>query len=128
MRLKKLYKAFELKFPKAFLDKYKCSLDINDRYNWLRIITRNVNRHVHRFIHILMIYFLNHDIESFFLVTDQGPYGLGPWPCLNKVSINYKQNVVNELRIKLDYYSKNPVGEFSCSCGYVWENTSKEFT
>lgn len=121
VRLKKLYKAFELKFPKGFLDKYECSLDINDSYNWLRIITRDVNRHVHPFRHILMIYFLNHDIESFFLVTpDQGPYGLGPWPCLNKASIHYMQNVVNELRIKRDYYSKNPVGEFSCSCGYVY--------
>lgn len=39
---------------------------------------------------------------------------------LNKASINYKQNFVNELRTKLDYYSKNPVGEFSCSCGYVY--------
>ncbi|QFG01262.1 transposase [Psychrobacillus glaciei] len=121
VRKKELYEAFELKFPNGFLEKYECSLDIKDTNNWLRIITRNINRHVHPFRHLLMIYFLDHDIESFFLVKpDQGPFGSGPWPCLNKASIHYKQNVVNDMRIKRDYYSKNPVGEFSCSCGYVY--------
>ena len=121
VRKKELYEAFELKFPKGFLEKYESSLDIKDTNNWLRIITRNINRHVHPFRHLLMIYFLEHDIESFFLVEpDQGPFGSGPWPCLNNVSIHYKQNVVNEMRLKRDYYSKNPVGEFSCSCGYIY--------
>jgi len=76
-----------------------------------------------------LLYFLDQDIESFLEIEpDQGAFGLGPWPCLNKAATHYQQDVVNKLVIKRDYTSTNPVGEFSCSCGFIYARKGPDKT
>lgn len=121
IRQNELYKAFQSKFPKGFLDKYESEIDVNDEYNWLKVITRNLKRHVHPFRHLLMLYFLEQDLESFLqLEDDTGPFGSGPWPCLNKAASHYKEYMIQEVNVTRDFKSKAPIGTFECSCGFIY--------
>ncbi|WP_342540504.1 TnsD family transposase [Heyndrickxia sp. FSL K6-6286] len=121
VRQNELYKAFKSKFPKGFLVKYESEIDVDDEYNWLRIITRNLKRHSHPFRHLLMLYFLEQDVDSFLQVeTDTGPFGCGPWPCLNKAANHYKECVIPEVNVTRDFKSKAPIGTFECSCGFIY--------
>ncbi|WP_276916563.1 TnsD family transposase [Aneurinibacillus aneurinilyticus] len=117
-----LNKAFSDKFPADFLEKYESVLDIDDEYNWLKVLTRNVKRHVHPFRHLLFLYFLDQDIEQFLdeVGEDRGPFGKGPWPCLNKAASHYRKHVIQEVAITRNFKSKAPIGTFNCSCGFIY--------
>lgn len=121
IRQNELYKAFQAKFPKGFLVKYESAIDFGDEYNWLRVITRNLKRHSHPFRHLLMLYFLEQDVESFLQVeANTGPFGCGPWPCLNKAANHYKEFVIPEVNVTRDFKSTAPIGTFECSCGFIY--------
>ncbi|HZG10944.1 TnsD family Tn7-like transposition protein [Bacillus sp. BNPI-92] len=121
IRQNELYKAFQSKFPKGFLDKYESAINLNDEYNWLKVITRNLKRHVHPFRHLLMLYFLEQDVKSFLQIeADTGPFGSGPWPCLNKAASHYKEYMIQEVNVTRDFKSKAPIGTFECSCGFIY--------
>lgn len=121
VRQNELYKAFQSKFPKGFLVKHESEIDVDDEYNWLRVITRNLKRHSHPFRHLLMLYFFEQDVDSFVQVeADTGPFGCGPWPCLNKVANHYKECVIREVNVTRDFKSKAPIGTFKCSCGFIY--------
>ena len=51
---------------------------------------------------------------------DEGPFGKGPWPCLNKAADHYKQPVIQHVNITRDYKSSAPIGTFECSCKFVY--------
>ena len=121
VRQKELYQAFKSKFPKGFLEKYESTLNIADEYNWLKVITRNTKRHVHPFRHLLMLYFLELDVDVFVNQKDNvGPFGTGPWPCLNKVAKHYRELVIPSVEVTRDFKSTDPIGTFICSCGFVY--------
>ncbi|WP_436865818.1 TnsD family transposase [Bacillus fungorum] len=121
VRQKELYQAFKNKFPKGFLEKYESTLNIADEYNWLKVITRNTKRHVHPFRHLLMLYFLEQDIDDFVnQKAHVGPFGVGPWSCLNKAATHYKESVIPSVEVTRDFKSTALIGTFSCSCGFVY--------
>lgn len=121
IRQKELYQMFQNKFPKGYLEKYESGLDFNYEYNWLKLITRNVKRHVHPFRHLLMLYFLEQDVDDFNkLDTDEGPFGRGPFPCLNRAAAHYQKLVIPTVEVTRDYKTNSPIGTFSCSCGLVY--------
>ena len=121
IRQKELYQMFQESFPKGFLERYESELDIDNEYNWLKVITRNMKRHVHPFRHLLMLYFLEQDVDDFInLNTDTGPFGSGPFPCLNCAAPHYQKLVIPTVEVIRDYKTKAPIGTFSCSCGFVY--------
>lgn len=121
VRQKDLFEAFQAKFPKEFLEKYESGLNEENEYNWLKVLTRNAKRHVHPFRHLLFLYFLDQNIERFLQVEeDTGPFGQGPWPCLNKAADHYKQLVINRVTVTRDYKTTSPIGTFKCSCGFIY--------
>lgn len=121
IRQNELYKAFQAKFPKGFLGKYESEIDVNDEYNWLKVITRNLKRHTHPFRHLLMLYFLEQDVDFFLQVeADIGPFGRGPWPCLNKAANHFNEYVIQEVNVTRDFKSIAPIGTFECSCGFIY--------
>lgn len=121
VRQSNLHGVFQAKVPIGFLKKYESAIDESSEYNWLKILTRNMKRHVHPFRHLLMMLFLEVDISSFIKSgNDIGPFGKGPWPCLNKAAIHYKQPIVTGIEITRDFKSKSPIGTFTCSCGFVF--------
>lgn len=106
-------------FPKGFLEKYESFVDVNKRESWLRNISLNKNTTVHPFRHLLLIHFLGEDVYSFMEVKeDKGPFGEGPWPCLNKIAKHYKEDVIQEVSIQNRTYGL--IGIFTCSCGFSY--------
>lgn len=121
IRQKELFEAFQTKFPKEFLVKYQSSLNEENEYNWLKVLTRNNKRHVHPLRHLFLIYFLDKNVQELLHVKeDVGPFGEGPWPCLNKVADHYKQLVIHHVNITRDYKSTFPIGTFECNCGFIY--------
>ncbi|WEG12606.1 TnsD family Tn7-like transposition protein [Pullulanibacillus sp. KACC 23026] len=121
IRQKELYQVFLSTFPKGFLEHHECALDMEKEYNWLKVITRNLKRHVHPFRHLLMLYFLELDVDDLIdFKTDAGPFGVGPFPCLNQAALHYKQRVIHTVEITRDFKTKLPIGTFRCSCGFVY--------
>lgn len=48
------------------------------------------------------------------------PFGDGPWQCRNPVSDHFGQPVVDQVLIRRRRQKSGYVGEFECSCGYVY--------
>lgn len=121
VRQQQLHRMFQSCFPEGFLERYECELDIDNEYNWLKVITRNIKRHVHPFRHLLMLYFLEQNVDDFIIINeDRGPFGSGPFPCLNKAASHYQKLVIPRVKITRDYKSNAPIGTFSCSCGFIY--------
>lgn len=122
VRQQDLHKDFLRKIPNDFLEKYESFLDTDDEYNWLKVLTRNINRHVHPIRHLYFLCFLEQDVERFLeeVTEDQGSFGSGPWPCLNKAANHYKRLVIEKVTVTRDYKSNAPIGTFECSCGFVY--------
>jgi len=121
VRQHELYQAFKITFSRDFLKCYQSELSEEDEYNWLKVLTRNMKRHVHPFRHLLFLYFLKHDIEELVVLTkDFGAFGKGPFPCLNKAASHYKQVIIQKVEVTRDYKSKNLIGTFTCSCGFIY--------
>ncbi|SHJ75177.1 TniQ protein [Clostridium cavendishii DSM 21758] len=125
-----LYEEFIAFYGKEFLDLMESNIDNDDEYNWLRVITRNLKRTVHPIRHLLLINFLDGDIEHFFssFKDEFKPFGKGPWPCLNKASNQYRRNVVTDLKITEDYKTRVPVGTFKCECGFIYSRKGPDKT
>ncbi|MEE6132826.1 TnsD family transposase [Priestia sp. GS2] len=121
IRQKELYERFEQKLPSAFLERFESVLDVTDEYNWLKMITRNIKRHVHPFRHLLMLYVLEKDVDDFIgLKADRGPFGKGPFPCLNRAAVHYKKSVIPIVKVTRDFKTNAPIGTFTCSCGFIY--------
>ncbi|WP_263642163.1 TnsD family Tn7-like transposition protein [Lysinibacillus fusiformis] len=125
VRQHELHQAFKVKFLRDFLKYHESELNEEDEYNWLKVLTRNVKRHVHPFRHLLFLYFLKQGIENFVVITkDKGAFGKGPFPCLNKAASHYQQLIIQKVEVTRDYKSKNLIGTFTCSCGFIYARKS----
>ena len=104
------------------LEILESGIDKSDEYNWLRVVTRGVTRIVHPLRHIFLILFMTGDMDTFFkgISHAYNPFGKGPWPCLNKASDHYKQDVVTQLTVTVDSKTRESVGTFACECGYIY--------
>lgn len=121
VRHKELYQAFESHFPNGFLQLYESELNEEYEYNWLKVLLRNSKRHVHPLRHLFLLHFLQQDIKSLGTTsTDQGAFGNGPFPCLNKASSHYKQSIIQDVDVTRDFKTKNLIGTFTCSCGFIY--------
>lgn len=121
VRQKELHSAVASYFPTGFLRQYESELNEYDEYNWLKVLTRNSKRHVHPLRHLFLLYFLQQNILEFTqLTTDQGAFGAGPFPCLNKAASHYKQFVIQDVDVTRDFKTKNLIGTFTCSCGFIY--------
>ena len=121
VRQHELYQAFNITFSNYFLKCYQSELSEEDEYNWLKVLTRNMKRHVHPFRHLLFLYFSKQDIEDLVVFTkDIGAFGKGPFPCLNKAASHYQQLIIQKVEVTKDYKSKSLIGTFTCSCGFIY--------
>lgn len=120
LKREELFRAFLSKFPQGFLEKYESLVTVSGQNQWLQIMLTNYLRSsVHPFRHLLLLYFFDQDIDSLLEIKeDNGPFGRGPWPCLNKAAKHYKDLIISEVEI----ISRNKVliGKFSCSCGFEY--------
>jgi len=120
--LRELLGDFIKMFSKELLNQLGCSIDINANSNWLSDLVRIKNsRETNTLKHILMILFLDIDIDSLF---DEEfmyePFGKGPWTCKNKVAKHYGNAVIDKLELKYNTEMKTTNGIFRCNCGYEY--------
>lgn len=117
-----LHEQFTYYYGEKLLHKLESKLDEENEYNWLKILTRKVKRVVHPLRHLLLIQFLSGGVEKFFIYssTVSHPFGAEPYYCLNPVAEHYRERVVIDCKVTADYKTRQPVGTFACSCGFIY--------
>lgn len=108
----------KLGLSEELLTSYESKFNEEDEYNWVKVLTRNPTRHVHPLRHLLMFLFLKQDVGD--LIVDNGPFGKGPYPCLNRAAGHYKKLVISSVEVTNDSKSKTQIGTFHCTCGFVY--------
>lgn len=102
IKQRKLYESFINFYGEDFLKELNCSIDFNDEYNWLKVVTRNTKRATHPLRHLLLIGFLCGDIEEFFslrirkLETTKTDYNIEN--CDSSKLSEYKNNILTAIK------------------------------
>jgi hypothetical protein len=133
VRRGELKRAFEDHYPFGLLSLLHCELGKNTEENWLdRLLGqgRSSVYNQHPLYHILLIHFLGYSMATFFhppnkddlpFVSNNLPFGEGPWPCLNATSDHYLQLTIKTCQISYDHErERKPKGMFSCECGFIY--------
>lgn len=106
-------------YRETFLDYLNAKLIV--KYHWLEKAIRHPETVADPVKHVLMIQFLAGGVEQFASISVvNGPFGKGPWPCLNPTCQHHKQKVISQCDITADYKTRQPVGTFKCDCGFVY--------
>ncbi|MED4912117.1 TnsD family Tn7-like transposition protein [Brevibacillus centrosporus] len=97
--------------------------NLTDRdYSWLALSTRKVRWAIHPLRQLLLIRYLYGSFGDFLNCSKDydGPFGIGPWPCLNKAAEHYEELVLTQCNITRCSDTGRPVGTFMCSCGFSY--------
>lgn len=101
IKQRKLYESFINFYGEDFLKELNCSIDFNNEYNWLKVVTRNTKRATHPLRHLLLIEFLCDDIKEFFsmrirkLETSKTDYNIED--CDISKLAEYKNNILTAI-------------------------------
>ena len=117
-----LLQEFQTYYPAHLLQMLSCELAEHEMKNWLCRLLYYKDHGIHPLHHLLLIRFLGHSIETFInLPKPCGPFGNGPWPCLNRASEHYREKVIYDCSVSFSQApNKRPKGVFSCECGFVY--------
>jgi len=106
-------------FGKELLVQMQSRIEGED--NWLRQITRKHRKSFHPIRHLLFLQFLSSDVEELFYSKESyEPFGVGPWSCLNPAAEHYGTNMIKEVVLTTCEKTKEPIGTFTCSCGFIY--------
>ncbi|MBN1137233.1 MAG: TnsD family transposase [Anaerolineae bacterium] len=120
VKVSRLIESFKAHYPPELLTLLHCELDGQSRDNWLIRIVRSLNGFRHPLRHLLLIHFLGHTMQTFLqLPTERHPFGRGPWPCLNRASLHYRELRVQDCQVEYDRAGRFR-GTFACECGFVY--------
>ena len=115
----RLYLSFGAKFSERCLEMLQSSVFFEET-DWLTMIFQKHRRSFHPIRHILVMLYLDTDLDYLFGKEEYSLFGKGPWLCLNVSCPHYRNPVVKTLTITRCYDTGNPVGTFRCSCGFVF--------
>lgn len=116
-----LLKDFYQFYEPEVLKLTQAEINIDSQENWLSSIVRKPRKIFYPIKHMLVINFLQLSVQEFFHEKyAYNPFGASPWPCLNKASKHYHQEVIKEVLITYDNKAKQPVGTFTCNCGFIY--------
>lgn len=88
---KKLYQAFQTRYPTELLRLLQCELSPKVDYSWLAGVIRLNPIGTFTLYHLLLVHFLGFTLAEFLAQpAEYHPFGTGPWPCLNLVCPNYR--------------------------------------
>lgn len=120
IRFDRLISDFRNHYGDKFLQFLSCEIDSGQSDTWLHKAIRGDEGITQPLRHLLLLRFFGCDSDSRILLEQKGPFGLGPWPCLNKAADHYREEVIKECVVTRCSSTKLPVGTFSCSCGFVY--------
>ncbi|MGA3599594.1 TnsD family transposase [Lysinibacillus agricola] len=115
-----LYNEFVKFYGMNILDYFQ-SVPLLEREScWLKNITRKHRISFHPVRHLLLMNFLEIEIDTIEMDYFESPFGKGPFPCLNPAAEHYKDLVVNNLSIKRCTDTGRPIGIFNCKCEFKY--------
>jgi Tn7-like transposition protein D/TniQ len=136
IRVYDLFQAFEKYYAQELLSSFQCNLQLargNLNRQWLgKIIALSESSGrvvLHPLYHILSIRFLGFTLETILSqeIAPFGPFGTGPWPCLNPVCEYFQQRVISSYRMPETHRKKGIIrGTFSCQCGYTYNRSGPD--
>jgi transposase-like protein len=116
----RVYKLFSSMFSDPFLDLLQSPVAYEET-NWLTMIFQKHRKSFHPIRHILIMLFLETDLDHLFDKEEYLPFGKGPWLCLNHTCDKYHKRSVTSLTVTRCYNTKKPIGTFYCKhCGFVF--------
>jgi hypothetical protein len=118
-------------YGKELLKDLNCYIEKDEQDTWFHKLFRKPKVACHPLRHILVMGFLGETISS--LVNQISgysyePFGSGPWICLNKAAGHYRQPIITSCDITRDSKTGQPVGTFSCSCGFMYSRRGPDQT
>ena len=98
--------------------------DLEQRKGWTYVLTTRGETASRISWHFLLIGFLFDSIKDFmdYEIDDVGPFGVGPWVCLNKWCKNYKKPCIEHIQYKIGRSAGTCIGVFECEhCHYKYK-------
>ncbi|MFA1711482.1 TnsD family transposase [Peribacillus frigoritolerans] len=125
---KKIVSGFLNFYGEEFLKSLKSGVTNNSRNNWVAEVLRRKSLHPLR--HILLVNFLGLNIKEFFVnnVEAYNPFGKGPWICFNAATNHFFEANIYNCEIKRDSNSTDPIGTFTCECGFKYSRKGPDTT
>ncbi|WHY86527.1 TnsD family transposase [Neobacillus novalis] len=115
----RLYQCFGATFSERSLELLQSQVYIEES-DWLTMIFQKHRKSFHPIRHLLVMMFLETDLNHLFGKMEYLPFGKGSWLCLNVACPNHHKPVVTDLTITTCYDTRKPVGTFHCVCGFVF--------
>ncbi|WP_417898321.1 TnsD family transposase [Bacillus haimaensis] len=115
----RVYQSFGAKFSDRSLELLQSSVMFEET-DWLTMIFQKHRKSFHPLRHLLVMMFLETDLDHLFGKKEYQPFGKGPWLCLNAACPNHRKPVIKELTVTICYDTRKPVGTFHCDCGFVF--------
>jgi Tn7-like transposition protein D/TniQ len=120
LKRKRLYKMFSSMLTYRCLDLLQSPVYLEET-NWLTMIFQKHRQSYHPLRHILIMLFLETDLDHLFDKAKYLPFGRKPYHCLNTSCTHYRKRVITSLKVTRCCDTKKPVGTFHCNrCGFVF--------
>ncbi|MEH7114573.1 TnsD family transposase [Neobacillus niacini] len=116
-----LFEAFHEFYPDHLLKFFQVKLE--SKNSWLASITRKHRKSFHPYYHVLLLNFLDLNIEDVFTETLLNIDLLGNFhgACLNVICPDYNRDVIQTATIRRCEKTKEPIGRFTCpTCGFSY--------
>lgn len=126
IRVTKLLKALQDFYTPEYLTELQCDISSPSCAWPLRILLKDGTTAAQNPLkHLLLMTFLDCTAEQVFTTfIEYKPFGIGPWPCLNRASKHYGDLLIEQSHVT-DNLVKNrrgrPEGTFACRCGFVYK-------
>jgi hypothetical protein len=119
VKLKILIEALRQHYSKELLEHFYCALE--NKHNWVTRLIHEMGKSQNPIEHLLLIRFLGLSVADFFrMPARRGPFGAGPWPCLNPACNDFRRPTISHYEKSQTKSSGNPVGTFICKCGFSY--------
>ena len=130
LRITEIVETFKAMFSHPLLKALGCAFEPQTPpyMTWLSRLLKQRTMCQHPLLHILTIIFFQEPIEELFCPVKSvpGPFGLGPWPCLNPACPHYRSLVILTCQVNHQGKARRCTGHFTCSCGFKYMRILRE--
>ncbi len=131
VRAVEMSEALVAHYSSEFLARLGCSLERGRNRTRLNYLVDRSERRCHPIHHLLLLGFLGCTTSTFFSTsqgqsfqdTPEGPFGIGPWPCLNPVCERFREPCIIDCDdLPGIYRGRDAVMKrFACACGFIYK-------
>ena len=123
LKAKKLLSDFVDFYGAHILELFDLPISVS-KSHWLFKMLYGNHKNLFPIRHVLLMRFLSGSVDSFIKadvteITEEPPFGNGPWYCLNPAASHYKERVVGKVEIH-HKTSEITSGTFICDCGFIY--------